>query len=85
MANLYFWASLTLFTLQRAAGDPALDPRAVDDGPAVRAALAAASACGGAAVYFPPGGYYFEATVAVPDGVSLVGGPGLRSHMQVRV
>ena len=50
----------------------------------MRAALAAASACDGAAVYFPPGGYYFAATVAVPDGVSLVGGPGLRSHMQVR-
>eukprot|EP01045_Picozoa_sp_COSAG04_P028186 COSAG04_NODE_4313_length_2163_cov_1.582849_1_plen_243_part_00 len=63
--------------------DPhALDPLAVDDSPPLRAALALGALCDGAEVYLPPGGYYLATTVRVPDGVSLVGGAGLRSHQQ---
>ena len=63
--------------------DPhALDPLAVDDSPPLRAELALGALCDGAEVYLPPGGYYLASTVRVPDGVSLVGGAGLRSHQQ---
>lgn len=54
----------------------------MDDSPALNAALALAVLCNGAEVYLPPGGYWLASTVAVPDGVALVGGAGLRSHMQ---
>jgi hypothetical protein len=66
---------------------PSLDPTAkdllaVDDSGPLRAALALSLLCDGAEVYLPPGGYWLATTVRVPDGVALVGGAGLRSHMQ---